>query len=141
MEQVITTKSGYKFSYAQNINGWAFKIVKNNNSKDGDYKAQDYREDLTNLLQVLLEGVEALGADKIIYVSLDNRFDAKSSEPGKARKTYIATELWIAPHIEGVKIERYGTCRCRITAEDVDKIDSEIYSKAEQLLPEIKQKD
>lgn len=141
MEQVITTKSGHQFRYTQNINVWAFKIVKDSNSKDGDYKAQDYREDLTSLLQVLLEGVEALGADEVIYTSFDRRFDAENSEPGKARKTYITTELWIAPHIEGARIERHGTCRCRITAEDVDRIDDEICSKAEQFLQEIKQKD
>ena len=141
MEQVITTKSGHQFRYTQNINVWAFKMVKDDNSKEGDYKAQDYREDLTSLLQIALEGVEALGADKAILVSLDNRFDAESSEPGKARKTYLDTELWITPHIGGAKVERYGNCRCGLTPEDVDKIDGEICSKAEQFLREIKQKD
>lgn len=141
MERVITTKSGHKFRYAQDINGWAFKIVKDSNSKEGDYKAQNYKEDLTSLLQVLLEGVETIGADKVIYVSLGNRFDAESSEPGKARKTYINIYLWTSPYIEGAKIGRYGNCHCGLTPEDVDKIDSEICSKAEQFLQEIKQKD
>lgn len=141
MEQVITTKSGHQFRYIQSLNEWTLNVAKDRNSKESDYKAQDYREDLTSLLQIALEGVEVLGADKAILVSLDNRFNAESSEPGKARKTYLGTEVWITPHIGGAKIERYGNCRCRLTAEDVDKIDSEICSKAEQFLRDIKQKD
>lgn len=143
MEQVITTKSGYQFRYIQSLNEWTLNVAKDRNSKESDYKAQDYREDLTSLLQVLLEGVEAIGYDEIVSVSLDNRFDAESSELLGNHIPHLIISITIYPRLGGriARIERAGTCRWEATREDVNKIDSEICSKAEQLLQGIKQKD
>ena len=143
MEQVITTKSGHQFRYIQSLNEWTLNVAKDRNSKEGDYKAQDYREDLTSLLQVLLEGIEAIGYDEIISVSVDNRFDAESSELLGNRIPHLIISITIYPRLGGniARIERAGTCRWEATREDVNKIDSEICSKAEQLLQGIKQKD
>ena len=135
MEQVITTKSGHQFRYIQSLNKWTLNVAKDRNSKDGDYKAQDYREDLTNLLQVLLEGVKAIEYDEIVSVSLYNRFYAESRE-------LLIISITIYPRLGGhvARIERSGTCRWEATREDVDRIDSEICSITEQSLREIKQK-
>ena len=143
MEQVITTKSGYNFRYIQRLNKWTLHVEIDRNSKDGDYKAQDYRGDLTSLLQVLLEGVEAIGYDEIVSVSLDNRFDAESSELLGNHIPHLIISITIYPRLGGniARIERAGTCRWEATREDVDKIDGDIRSKAEQFLQEIKQKD
>lgn len=144
MEQVITTKSGHQFRYIQSLNEWTLNVAKDRNSKESDYKAQNYREDLTSLLQVLLEGIEAIGCDEIISVSVDNRFDAESSELLGNRIPHLIISITIYPRLGGgniASIERAGTCRWEATREDVNKIDSEICSKAEQLLQGIKQKD
>lgn len=136
MEQVITTKSGHQFRYIQSPNEWTLNVAKDRNSKESDYKAQDYREDLTSLLQVLLEGIEVIGYDEIISVSLYNRFDAESSKLLGYSIPHLIISITIYPRLGGhiARIERAGTCRWGVTREDVLEVDSEIRNKVQKLM-------
>lgn len=135
MEQAITTKSGYKFKYAQNINEWTFNVEKVCN-KESNYKAHNYRKDLTSLLQILLEGIEAIGYNEIISVSVDNRFDVENSELLGNRIPHLIISITIYPRLGGhiARIERAGTCRWGVTREDVSEVDSEIRNKVQKLM-------
>ena len=136
MEQRMTTKSGHQFRYIQSLNEWTLNVAKDRNSKESDYKAQDYREDLTSLLQVLLEGIEVIGDDEIISVSLYNRFDAESSKLLGYRIPHLIISITIYPRLGGhiARIERAGTCRWGVTREDVSEVDSEIRDKVQKLM-------